>query len=513
MTAARVIHYNIGLENFELLKRDSMKLYRFILPIALVMGVTTSTVKAQYGEVPEPPEAQAQGFQSITADQAEQWINILAGPQFSGRGTGQDGYIKAAHWVAGKVAEFGLEPVGDGGTYFQMMPITLRTPEIEACKITGPNGFALPADGNLGFQRYTDQGQTNGEIVFLFLEGEEPRLPADAELREKIVIYQTDEAASAQAPRLIARQRPAATFRIIDATPTSKPQTLFPGRRSRSLSVSGSISEAAAREIAESAGVDPFQGEGTRQVSTNQAFELVMQLREEPAGAPNVVAWLEGSDPELKDEYIVIGSHLDHLGDVSGRVHPGADDNGSGSTAVLSIARAMALNPVKPKRSVLFIWFTAEEVGLLGSRYYTDNPMIPLDKMMCMFNIDMVGRNEDQGEGDADADNEGHIHLIGSQRGNTDLHDLVLEANKYVGFEFELDMESVWNRSDQVNFYRHGVPVAFLFGGFHPDYHQTSDTPDKINVKKIASAARLYYMAIFSAADHGPFEMQTEGEE
>jgi hypothetical protein len=133
--------------------------------------------------------------------------------------------------------------------------------------------------------------------------------------------------------------------------------------------------------------------------------------------------------------------------------------------------------------------------------------------MTCMFNIDMVGRNEDQGTGDTDADNEGHIHLVGSQRGDTELHNLILKANRHVGFQFELDMESVWNRSDQINFYEKGVPVAFLFGGFHPDYHQPSDTTDKINYPKIAAAGKLFYLAIFAAADHGKFPIQDDSGE
>ena len=209
----------------------------------------------------------------------------------------------------------------------------------------------------------------------------------------------------------------------------------------------------------------------------------------------------------------MIGAHLDHLGKQGEEYFPGADDNGSGSTAILSIARAMALNPVKPKRSILFIWFTAEEVGLVGSRYYTSNPLMPLEDMTCMLNIDMVGRNEDQGEGDADADNEGHIHLVGSMRGESGLHEIVLAANKYVGFEFELDEEGVWNRSDQINFYNEGVPVAFMFGGFHPDYHQKGDLPSKINYKKVASAARLYYVALHLAAEHDHFVMKAESTE
>ena len=119
----------------------------------------------------------------------------------------------------------------------------------------------------------------------------------------------------------------------------------------------------------------------------------------------------------------------------------------------------------------------------------------------------MVGRNEDTGKkGDMDSDNEGHIHLVGSKRGDNALHDLILAANEQVGFEFELDMESVWNRSDQINFYNQGVPVAFLFGGMHPDYHQPSDQPAEINFKKITSAAKLYYLALHAAANHGRFD-------
>jgi hypothetical protein len=431
-------------------------------------------------------------------------------PQFEGRGTGQIGYMKAAHWVAGKLAEFGLEPIGDGETYFQMMPITRRLPEIAECRILAADGFVIEGAGHLGFERYTDQGEVRGKAAFLSFVGPNPSLPEDLDLREAIVFYSTDAASAPSVPRLLARLRPSATMRLIGSPPISAPQTLFPGRRSRSTSVSGTLLRDEGQRLATALGVAEGWDQETSIQVTDQEVTLRMTLREQPAGAPNVLAWLEGSDPELKHEYVVIGAHLDHLGFSGDQLFPGADDNGSGSVAVLSIAKAMAANPVKPKRSVLFMWFTAEEVGLLGSRYYTDNPIVPLENMTCMFNIDMVGRNEDQGPGDADADNEGHIHLVGSQRGETALHDLILAANQHIGFNFELDMESVWNRSDQVNFYNKGVPVAFMFGGFHPDYHQPSDTPDRINYLKIQSGARLYYLAIHAAANHGRFEMKTE---
>lgn len=478
----------------------------FLIAFTFVVSLSLTTAKAQYASTSSAPKDLETGLESITEDQAKAFLSVLASPEFEGRGTGQVGYMKAAHWVAGKLAEFGLEPAGNGETYFQMMPLTRRIAVMEKVKILGPDGFEIPGIGNVGFDRMTEAGEVTGEVVFLDLKGAAAELPADLELREKIVIYTADQEAAGRAPFLIARKRPSVSMRVTEGTPVSIPQNLFPGRRRRATSVSGTITKDAVAQITSALGVEEDWAKDGSVVASGNELTITIPLREESAAAPNVIAMLEGSDPELKDEYIVIGSHLDHLGIRNGKVYPGADDNGSGSTAVLSIARAMALNPTRPKRSVVFMWFTAEEVGLRGSKYYTDNPILPLDKMTCMFNIDMVGRNEDTGPGDADSDNEGHIHLVGSQRGDEALHDLIVAANEHVGFEFELDMESVWNRSDQINFYNQGVPVAFLFGGFHPDYHKPTDQVEEINYKKIASAARLYYLAIYSAADHGRFE-------
>ncbi len=171
---------------------------------------------------------------------------------------------------------------------------------------------------------------------------------------------------------------------------------------------------------------------------------------------------------------------------------------------MLSIAKAVSLNPEKPKRGILFMWFAAEEIGLLGSAHYVANPTLPLDKMICMLNIDMVGRNEEKGNESA-ADNERTLHLVGSRKGDLSLHDIVLQANQSVKLDFEYDEEGVFSRSDHINFFKKGTSIAFLFGGFHPDYHRTSDAPQKINYDKISAAARLYYLTCFLAADHGPF--------
>ncbi len=484
----------------------------------LILLVFNSSVQAQFATVEPPPSDLANGFNSIKAEEAKEWLTVLAGPEFEGRGTGQQGYVKAAHWVAGKVAEMGLKPVGDGGTYFQMLPMKRRIPILAECRITGPNQLEITGEGNFGFERYTNEPEVVGEVVFVCFSGSSVEIPEDVTLRDKIVFYITDDAAAARAPRVLARKRPAAAIRIITGEPKSIPQLIRgAGSRSRSGSVSGTISTAAANRVLEAVGgaanwIQPVDQAGAAVHETGKQLTISVRVREEPAGVPNVVAWLEGSDPAVNHEYIVIGSHLDHLGIRGGTTYPGADDNGSGSTAVLSIAKAFATNPTRPRRSVLFIWFAAEEIGLVGSRHYCDNPLLPLKNMTCMFNIDMVGRNEETPDETAE-ENEGAIHLVGSKKGDSDIHGLIEEANRHVGFRFEYDEEDVFGRSDQINFFEKGVPVAFLFGGFHPDYHQPSDRVSEINFDKIAAAAKLYYLAINLASDYGRFELKPEQEE
>jgi hypothetical protein len=488
---------------------------RLLASCAILIALVSSHAHGQFSpEVTPPADSLKLGFDSITTDQAKAWLGVLAGPEFEGRGTGQVGYTKAAHWVGGKLAEFGLEPIGTDGTYFQMLPMQRRKLVLQDCWLSGPDGLKIKAVGNLGFERFTDKQESTGEIVFVNFSDPSKRFPEELSLREKIVIYVASPDVKS-APVQLARKRPLAAIRVIEGEPNSISQ-LVRSRGRRNTSISGTITLSAAEKLAEAMGVKKSvvalstMPQDTIVAATEKDVTLRLRYREESAAVPNVVGWLEGTDPKLKNEYVVIGSHLDHLGIRGGQVYPGADDNGSGSTAVLSIAKAMAMNPVKPKRSVLFIWFAAEEIGLIGSKHYCDNPTKPVEDMICMFNIDMVGRNEETKDETAE-ENEGHIHLVGSQKGDTDLHGLIAEANKSIGFEFEFDEEKrVFSRSDQINFFRLGVPVAFLFGGFHPDYHQPSDLHAKINFKKITSAAKLYYLAIHLASEHGRFELKTE---
>ena len=229
----------------------------------------------------------------------------------------------------------------------------------------------------------------------------------------------------------------------------------------------------------------------------------------------NVVGIIEGTDPKLKDTYVAFGAHYDHTGfRESGQpgddlINNGADDDGSGTVAIMAIARAFAQGP-KPKRSLLFVWHAGEESGLLGSRYMADYPVVgSIDKIVAQLNMDMVGRNRND---DPSASNM--VLVVGSDRISTELHNINEDANASLQKPLELDYEmndpadpqSIYTRSDHYSYALKGVPIIFYFTGLHPDYHRPSDTVDKIIFDKIRRIAQLAYETGRRVAnlDHAP---------
>lgn len=218
----------------------------------------------------------------------------------------------------------------------------------------------------------------------------------------------------------------------------------------------------------------------------------------------NVVAFIKGS--EKPDEIVVISAHLDHEGIKNGEIYNGADDDGSGTVAILEIAQAFqaATKAGKgPKRSVLFLHVTGEEKGLLGSKYYTENPIFPIVNTVTDLNIDMVGRIDDRHK-----ENPNYIYLIGSDKLSTELHNLSEEINKkYTKIDLdykyndENDPNRFYYRSDHYNFAKYNVPIIFYFNGTHADYHQPSDTPDKINYELLEKRTRLVFHTAWEVAN------------
>ncbi|MBO0860885.1 MAG: M28 family peptidase [Chloracidobacterium sp.] len=224
----------------------------------------------------------------------------------------------------------------------------------------------------------------------------------------------------------------------------------------------------------------------------------------------NVIGMIEGSDPQLKNETIVFSGHYDHDGIRDGQIFHGADDNGSGTAGVIELARAFASNPAKPKRSLLFAVFAAEERGLLGSYFYVAHPLRPLQTTRAVINFDMIGRNETpsaQTEGliEIAADTSNELNLIGVIN-SPDYRDVVERENARVGLKLNYKWDNdaalnVFQRSDQFPFALRDIPAMWWFTGFHPDYHQTTDTVEKINFAKMEKILKLAYLSGWAFAD------------
>ncbi|WP_179019289.1 M28 family metallopeptidase [Winogradskyella forsetii] len=227
-------------------------------------------------------------------------------------------------------------------------------------------------------------------------------------------------------------------------------------------------------------------------------------LPENLNASQNIIAYIKGS--EFPNEYVYIAAHSDHEGIVNGQIYNGADDNGSGTAAVLEMAEAFS-QAVKdgfgPKRSIVFLHVTAEEVGLHGSRYYTQNPIFPLDDTIATLNIDMIGRVDDR-----HLDNENYIYLIGSDKMSTELDFIAQKANAtFTNLELDYkynddrDPNRYFYRSDHYNFALKDIPVIFFFNGEHEDYTKPTDTADKINFPLLQKRAKLIFATAWYLAN------------
>lgn len=218
----------------------------------------------------------------------------------------------------------------------------------------------------------------------------------------------------------------------------------------------------------------------------------------------NICAFIEGS--EKPEEILVISAHYDHVGTRNGNVFNGADDDGSGTVALLEIAEAFQIAKKEghgPKRSILFIHMTGEEHGLLGSNFYSANPIFPLKNTIADINIDMIGRRDE-----AHANSSNYVYVIGADRLSTDLDTIITNANRnYVQLELDYkyndpkDGNHFYERSDHYNFAKKGIPSVFLFNGTHADYHQKTDTPDKIEYDALVKRAQLAFVTAWELAN------------
>ena len=464
-------------------------------------------IEGSFSVVTPVPAEYAAGFSSITESESEQILRHLVEGDMAGRGTGQEGFLNAAKWFASQLEANGFQPGGENGSWFQNVPFIKLLVHADACGVK-VNGEDCIAGSSYGISSFAGTFESSIPVTFAKLTNTPPEI-SEGQYAGRLLVVQAGRRFDAE-DQFVLKAKPACLLIVADdgrvrneavnqseQTPSAIPVALITRTAANSLAAKcGAAAEFFADE----------NPPGNLTLDSSQTVDCRLSIERESIDVPNVVGWYPGSEEVLRHEHICIGAHLDHLGVQRGELYPGADDNGSGSTSLIQIAKAIHASPMKPKRSVLMIAFCAEERGLLGSKHYTNHPLRPLNDMICMLNIDMIGRNEESSSEPA-SENLNTIHLVGSKDHSIQLHQLVEKANESIGFVFEYDEEErVDGRSDHASFSEKGIPVTFLFGGFSPYYHKPTDTMDGINFAKIASAARLNYLVLMMASEHGRFE-------
>ncbi|MCU0866621.1 MAG: M20/M25/M40 family metallo-hydrolase, partial [Planctomycetes bacterium] len=484
----------------------------------------------------------SKGAAAVDIAMCKQWLGTLAGPEFEGRGTGQPGFEKAANYVADHFKALGLVARGENDSYFQHVPWQDTAVDLTGTKVEFRRGdevvHTILAEALVGTA--TTNVDRSGDVVLVrpTVTVDEPAAGApaannrrrsvtiggltDLDLKGKIVLVQMPVVADARATAAQARfgavrelqGKEAAAVMFVQTEPVrggvrgrsgmgpgGNPAAAGAARSPLDLSFGGADLVA----VLTAGGLDPTKLDA-QPVLTALPLQAKVQVAVKQTQAPamNVFAVLPGSDPKLASEYVVIGSHLDHLGRRGDTISPGADDDGSGTTGVMAVARMFAQNPVKPARSILFVCFSGEENGLVGSRWFAEHCPIPLSSIVAELQMDMIGRDEEENvegnKGERAEDNRNSLHLIGTEKLAPALHALCLAKNEAARFDLEYDQEGMFGRSDHANFARRGVPIAFFFTGLHRDYHRPSDTPDKIHYEKLLRVAVYVYDIAFELA-------------
>ncbi|MEN6560709.1 MAG: M28 family peptidase [Acidobacteriota bacterium] len=487
-----------------------------------------------------------QALESIRAGDMTFPQKFLSAPEFRGRSTPSVEQDIAARYIALTAGRLGLAPLMPDGSFFQEVPVevTAVAPSASRLRLTtaaGERTFAFPADATAG--RWFETGRASGEIVFVGYGLSAPQLGWDdlagLDLGGKVAVVL--EAVLPEGHPL----KPAENRRLLNGRyaalggrGAAAVVTIIDEARERRLVEKGlgfdlpqrarvpDIDNAAPGAAAPAAAAAPFLQVDVRRAAgaailgcapedlARMSGELRGGRRVAAKGLPgrrleigiaairrrdrafNVVGVVEGSDPVLRSEYLTVTSHYDHLAVREGRVYPGSDDNISGVVGMFEIARALRLAP--PKRSVIFVWNTAEELMLLGSYYFVQHCPVPVEKISANLDLDMISRNA-----------ANHIYLVGSNRLSSELDASIQAINRRPGPGLILDYtyeapghpDRFFFRSDQYPYIRYGIPGVWFFCGTTGDYHTEGDVEAKVDYAKMEKVCRLVYLVARDIGD------------
>jgi hypothetical protein len=494
--------------------RSRLKIAAFCLSLLTLCLVGTSAAQSRA----------IRGLDSIQAADLRQKVYYVASEKFNGRGNGTPELNMAAAYIADEFKKNGLQPAGDGGSFYQHFDIYssrlglnndvrthrpgdtdhklfVRTDFIpELWSVSGTvNGPLQLIEGGA-----SNSSNLKGKIAVELednIVADDPEFPARAAEERRL------EDAGAAAVMILANTSTLGRARISNLAEDFRED--LPVRLTAMATVSSEyptvpvivLSSEVSRELLTE----------LRKPQSRITAAVTVDVERKVRPTQNVLGLIEGSDPSLKDEIMVVGAHYDHDGEAYGQIWYGADDNGSGTAALLELAEAFGNGAGRPARSVLLCAWAGEEKGLLGSRYYVVHPRFPLNRTIAMFQMDMIGRNEDhpanrsqQVPEEHAPDNTNTLNVLGSAF-SPDLKTTISRANTQTNltlhFRYDFAAEDLMRRSDQWPFLRRGIPAIFFFTGLHPDYHTPRDTPEKINYPKLEKITRLVYMAAFQVAN------------
>lgn len=543
-----------------------------LLVVAPVLGCAQRTADVAAAAAPEPVIAGELPLKlaprptqpAITAADLMTRVYIFADDSMQGREAGTPGAVKGTDYIAAELQRLGLEPAGDNGSFFQAIPLVTRgvrppaTLSAAGGALTfGTDFLAIPSLGAT-FPFGTSLSATNAQTVYGGRAGDTTAVLTPRQVAGKIVVL-APPVSPTGAPSFqfwvrggLNRYAGAAAVAIA-ALDISPPNILnFMRSEQEGMAAEGPPAPAPLGLLVTRAAAERMLGASLDSVHVGASGRTVtgaVGFGETPVAAParNVIAILRGRDPQLRNQYVALGAHNDHVGtapravdhdslrafnsvmrpegaDSPNRppttadlaairtrldslravrpslrpdsIYNGADDDASGSMTVLEIAQAFATQREKPRRSIIFVWHTGEEKGLYGADWFTEHPTVPRDSIVAQLNMDMVGRG---GANDLPQGGPGYLQLIGSRRLSTELGDLVETTNTegQYGFTFDYAYDAdghpsnYYCRSDHYMYARYGIPVVFLSAGGHRDYHQLTDEPQYINYSQLTRVALL----------------------
>jgi hypothetical protein len=469
--------------------------------VLISLAALTSPLSAQMA----PPLARAAA--SITPRDVAQRIGIIADDSMMGRDTPSRGLEQTAQYVAAQFRQFELRPGGDDGGWLQRYAITRRRLDLKRSRIVftaGPQRDTAALTSAAKYEGGAMPAQAVEGTALLVGGAQTAETAKRIDVHDKVVIYAAPERLESEqiqeVLRTLFRAGPRALIVVSDrdsadfaaTLPTSASVRTVVGSPSGPVAVQ--VREGAVRTALRAAQADlaSVRRSGEPIAHALPALVVSIELKDSitsATSAPNTVGILEGSDPTLKHEYLVYSAHMDHIGITPGQpdsINNGADDDGSGTVGVIELAEAFSRAGARPKRSIIFLTVSGEEKGLWGSKYFSEHPAVPIKQIVADLNIDMIGRNWPD-----------TIVAIGKEHS-----DLGATLNQVNAAHRELGMtaiddrwpeEQFYFRSDHYNFARKGVPILFFFNGVHPDYHEVTDSPDKINSEKEARILRLLF--------------------